>query len=99
VRRAEQDALREMLKEERVARALTAKDVSLKLRLHSTYISRVERGYRTVDVIEVIDILEAIGAEPKSFFLRFLDRTWRRPGKSDPRIEDPVLEQRRSEGS
>ena len=40
--------------------------------MHKTYVSRVERGYRSIDVVELIDILEALGADAKEFWERFL---------------------------
>ncbi|HVT12588.1 MAG TPA: helix-turn-helix transcriptional regulator [Fimbriimonadaceae bacterium] len=63
-----------MLREERQARSITAKELSLKLRLDKSYVSRVERGYRTLDAIELIDLLQAMEVDAGNFFARLLER-------------------------
>lgn len=62
-----------MLRSEREAKGLTAKELSTKLQLHPTYVSRVERGYRTVDVVELLDILQAMEVSAKEFLGRYVD--------------------------
>jgi transcriptional regulator with XRE-family HTH domain len=70
-RRHEQDTLRAMLRAEREGRGLSAQELSLRLQMHPTYVSRVERGYRSVDVVELLDILEGMEVDPKGFMDRF----------------------------
>ena len=53
---------------------LTGKELSLRIQAHPTFISRIERGFRTVDVVEFLDIVEALGLEPQKAFSEFLDR-------------------------
>lgn len=72
-RRHEQDTLRALLRAEREAKGITAQDLSLRLQMHQTYVSRMERGYRSLDVIELLDILNAMGVEPKEFLIRLVD--------------------------
>ena len=76
-RRGEQDALRETLREVRLAAGLTAKELSLRMRAHHSFVSRIERGQRTIDVIEFLDIAEAAGRNPEEVFVAFLDRVRR----------------------
>jgi transcriptional regulator with XRE-family HTH domain len=64
-----------MLRIERQAKGLSAQELSLRLQMHPTYVSRVERGYRSIDVIELLDLLQAMGAETKGFLDRFVDQT------------------------
>jgi transcriptional regulator with XRE-family HTH domain len=72
-RRIEQDTLRAMLRAEREAKGITAQDLSLRLQMHQTYVSRMERGYRSIDVVELLDILDAMGVESKEFIGRYID--------------------------
>jgi transcriptional regulator with XRE-family HTH domain len=60
-----------MLRAEREGRGLSAQELSLRLQMHPTYVSRVERGYRSVDVVELLDILEGMEVDPKGFMDRF----------------------------
>ncbi len=62
-----------MLRAEREAKGISAQELSFRLQMHRTYISRMELGQRTLDVVELLDILEAMGLEPKAFFGRFID--------------------------
>ena len=62
-----------MLRAEREAKGITAQDLSLRLQMHQTYVSRMERGYRSIDVVELLDLLDAMEVEPKSFLSRFID--------------------------
>lgn len=71
-RRHEQDTLRALLRAEREAKGITAQDLSLRLQMHQTYVSRMERGYRSIDVVELLDILDAMGVDPRGFMDRFL---------------------------
>lgn len=62
-----------MLRAERDSKGLTAQELSIRLRMHPTYVSRVERGYRSVDLVELLDILKAMESDPKTFLIQFLD--------------------------
>ena len=72
--------MRLVLRERREQSGLTAKDLSLKLQANPSYISRVERGYRTLDVVEFIDIAEALQIQPHDL-LRQIMILARQPAK------------------
>ena len=67
--------LREVIREARKRSGLTAKEVSLRLHpLDHSFVSKVERGGRTIDLVEFLDIARAIGADPRELFAAFYDR-------------------------
>jgi hypothetical protein len=49
--------------------------VSLRLQAHPSFVSRIERGHRTIDVVEFLDVAKAIGVEPEAMFAAFLEKT------------------------
>lgn len=64
--------LRALLRREREKAGMTAKELSLKLGAHPTYVSRVERGYRTVDVVEFFDLACAMGVDSARLYAEFV---------------------------
>lgn len=42
---------------------LSARQLSLKLRMSPSYVARVERGERTLDVIEFLDLCRVLGVD------------------------------------
>jgi transcriptional regulator with XRE-family HTH domain len=65
--------LRDLLRRERERAGMTAKELSLRLRADPTYVSRVERGYRSIDVVEFLDFASALGRDPRELFCEFFD--------------------------
>ena len=72
--------LREVLKGARARAGLSAKELSLRVRAHPSYVSRIERGHRTVDVVEFLDLAEAAGTDPRELFAEFYARAKERGG-------------------
>lgn len=66
------EILREMLVDARSKANLKQTDVSSKLGKPQSYISKIERGERGMDVIEFFEIAEAIGMEPFEFLQNYL---------------------------
>lgn len=62
--------LRLVLTEAREKAGLTQVELGEKLGRPQTFVSKIERGVRNVDVIEFIEIAKAIGADPKSLIRR-----------------------------
>lgn len=56
--------LRELLIEARHAAGLTQVELSKKLRRPQSYVSKYERGERRLDVVEFVEVAEAVGADP-----------------------------------
>lgn len=61
---ARQEALRQFLIAAREKRGLTQADVAKKLKRHQSFVATVESGQRRVDVVEIIDLADAIGFDP-----------------------------------
>jgi transcriptional regulator with XRE-family HTH domain len=64
VRRAEYDALRNVVVLLRNRAGLSQRELSRILGMPHTHIARVEGGTRTLDIVEFLDILEKVGADP-----------------------------------
>lgn len=58
-------ALIAMLIEKRETRGMTQTDLAEKLGQYQSFVARIESGQRRIDVIEYLDIAEAIGFDPK----------------------------------
>lgn len=71
------------LKELRKQRGLHQQTVAERLGRTQTYISRYESGARRLDVIELLDVLLALEADPHEF----IDRALEQPMKALPRGE------------
>jgi transcriptional regulator with XRE-family HTH domain len=56
-----------LLKEERGEAGLTQAELAKKLRRPQSYVSKYERGERRIDVIEFLEIAQAIGFDPGEF--------------------------------
>lgn len=61
---AELTLLGQLLAESRERAKLKQNDVAEKLGMPASYLSKIENGTRRLDVIELIQIAEAIGADP-----------------------------------
>jgi transcriptional regulator with XRE-family HTH domain len=62
-----------MLVEAREAAGLTQVEVAGRLDRPQSFVSKIERGVRKMDVIEFVEIARAIGFDPAAF-LRKLDK-------------------------
>lgn len=60
--------LRTLLREARLEKGLKQADLAAKLGVPQSYISKYESGERRLDVIEFIDLCEALGIDPAIIF-------------------------------
>lgn len=65
--------MREMLKAEREKAKLSQALVADKLGVNQTYVSKYEKGERRLDLIEFLEIAEAVGFDPLDFIKRQQD--------------------------
>ena len=70
-----------LLTELRKARGLLQQDVADRIGRPQGFVSKVESGSRRLDVIELLDFLRALDADPHEF----IDRLLERPMSSLPR--------------
>lgn len=70
--------LRRVLVERRMAAGLSQTELAAMLGKHQSYISKVESGERGIDVVEFVELVRAIGADP----LRVLRMVLQEPGQS-----------------
>jgi len=73
VRTAKYDKLLGLLKELRAESGMTQKQLCDRLGQDLTYISKIERGTRRLDLIEFFDLAEALGQDPIGIALRFTE--------------------------
>jgi transcriptional regulator with XRE-family HTH domain len=52
------------MRDARKERDLSQEEVSIKLRRPQTYVSKIERGERRMDVIEFLDLSKALELDP-----------------------------------
>ena len=64
VRTAGYDALLEMLREAREMKGISQRDLSKRLGRGFTYMVKIERGTRRVDLVELVEICVALGVDP-----------------------------------
>lgn len=70
LRSARHDVLIAAIVERRKRAGLTQADVAKRLRQYQSYVARIESGQRRIDVIEFIDLSEAIGFNPADVMRR-----------------------------
>ena len=58
-----QARLRELLIVQRISAGLTQEDVALRLRRPQSFVSKYENGERRLDIIEFMEVTEAIGGD------------------------------------
>jgi transcriptional regulator with XRE-family HTH domain len=66
--------LRDLMVEYRTRAGLTQADLAAKLGRAQTFVSKVELGERRIDVIELIQMLTVMRADPVEFLERLLRR-------------------------
>lgn len=71
---AQAKRLRELLVEYRAKAGLTQTELADKLARAQTFVSKIEKGERRIDVTELIEMLAAMRADPMEFFERLLRR-------------------------
>ena len=63
-----QEKLCALLKECRLKAGLTQQELAARLKRSDNFISYVERGERTLGVLEFIEYAEALGVDPRTLF-------------------------------
>lgn len=71
--RPEYDLLRGLLVEARLASGMSQRQLSRKLGMPPTYVSKAERGERRLDLLELVELLLAAGADPMPLFARLVE--------------------------
>ena len=72
-RTAGYDKLLEMLRETRELRGVSQRELSKQLGQDFTYMFKIERGVRRVDVVELIQICLQLGISPTEFVANLAD--------------------------
>lgn len=75
IRSSGHEALREALIAARKVAGLTQADLAKKLGCHQSFVARIESGQRRIDVIEMIVMARAIGADTTMLLLVAEDAT------------------------
>jgi len=70
--RPRHEALRDFIIEQRVEAGLTQHELSARLDRPQSFIASIETGQRRVDVVELLDLAEAIGFDPHDAVRRLL---------------------------
>lgn len=65
------DALTALLVELRTEAGITQEELASRIGRHFTWVSKVERGTRRLDVVELCEIADALGMEPAEVVRRF----------------------------
>jgi len=79
------DQFRQLLIEARNAAALTQAGLAKRLSRPQSFVSKFERGERRLDVIEFLDIAEAIGIDPYKFLSKVVKHPQHRRRKKSAR--------------
>jgi transcriptional regulator with XRE-family HTH domain len=66
------EALRAFLVEKRKNAGLTQTQVAAKLGRYQSFVATVEAGERRIDVVELVDLAEAIGFDPREAVRRLI---------------------------
>lgn len=85
-------ALLALLRELREGAGVTQSGLGEHLGNTQTFVSKVERGERRIDLVEFVEICEALAIDPRRAFAQFIERRARerklpasRPRSSSPR--------------
>lgn len=60
-----QARLQELLIQKRVAAGLTQEEVARRLRRPQSFVSKYETGERRLDIVELMEVAEVLGADPR----------------------------------
>ncbi len=66
--------LTRLLAEARKAAGITQQELARKLRKHQSFVAKYESGERRLDVVEFIQIVRAIGRDPRDLFAALVAR-------------------------
>lgn len=72
--RQKYELLRSELKKARIEAEILQSDLAKSLNKPQSYISKIESGERSLDVIEFIGYCRGIGADPAKWFKKFLEK-------------------------
>jgi transcriptional regulator with XRE-family HTH domain len=72
--RQKYEYLRSELKKTRLAAGLLQTDLAKVLKKPQSYISKVESGERSLDIIEFVDYCKGLGLEPSKWLKRLTDK-------------------------
>ncbi len=64
IRSSRHQTLRRLLNELRITKGLTQADVARRLKRPQSFVAKVEGGERRLDLVEFIEIVEAMGGDP-----------------------------------
>ena len=73
---AEYEKLLSIVRRARQRVGMTQRELSAKLGKSSSYIDKVERGVRRLDVIEFCELARAVGEDPRETFNRLADELY-----------------------
>lgn len=73
-----------VLREVREAAGISQRVLSLKLRKPHNYINKIETGQRMPNFCQVMQIIDAAGADPVEFMQRYVELSGRRRIKRNP---------------
>lgn len=68
------DVFRRLLKDMRVEKELSQREVARRLKVPQSYISKYETGERRLDFVETVYVCEALGISMQQFLTAFLER-------------------------
>ena len=66
------DKLRVWLKNQRVEKGLTLRDLSTLTGIHHSIFGKIEQGRRRIDLVEFVEYCQALGADPQEGILIIL---------------------------
>lgn len=72
LRTSENDILIQVIKEARLAAAVSQEELSRRMGQSITFIVKIERGTRRLDVFEFVRLSEALSQEPEQMFARYV---------------------------
>jgi transcriptional regulator with XRE-family HTH domain len=64
----------QLLTQERLNAGVLQADLAARLGKNQSFISRIESGQRRVDMVEFIEIAQALDISPQSLFSKFIER-------------------------
>jgi transcriptional regulator with XRE-family HTH domain len=67
---ARHEVVRAFLVEQRRKFDFTQAEIAAKLKRHQSFIATIESGQRRIDIVELLDLAEAIGFDPKLLLRR-----------------------------
>lgn len=72
IRSSRHQALQRLLAELRTAKGLTQAGVASRLKRPQSFVAKVEGGERRLDVVEFIEVVEAMGGDPVALLRKLL---------------------------